>query len=130
MENRKHTRLPIEIEVDVAVKLELPDGSLQCGKTKNISFGGVYVNLEKQLNIQPGNKCNITLVLKDKPRRIDIKFQCIVVHVNKDGIGLRFICIDGENYENFKYLMINHSPEPKLLLDELSKNPGLDIPNN
>lgn len=126
MENRKHTRLSIE----VAIEINIPDGTLHYGKTKNISFGGMYVNIEKQLNIKHGDKCSITLVLQDQPDKVDIKFQCKTVHLNKKGIGFKFISINAEDYQDFKYLMINHSPEPQLLLDELSKHPGIDIQNS
>ena len=123
MENRKHTRLSIE----VTVELNIPDGPLVYGKTKDISFGGMYVNLEKQLNIKHGDKCGIALVLQDKPDRVDIIIQCKTVRLDKGGIGFKFVSINAEDYLHFKYLMINHSPEPELLQDELTKHPGIVI---
>jgi c-di-GMP-binding flagellar brake protein YcgR len=124
IENRKHMRLPIE----VAAELSISDKTKQPCETKNISFGGMSVNSKDPLKVAPGDEYNITLLLQEKPEEINIKFKCTVVHTSSDKkeIGLKFININGENYQDFKSLMINHSPDQDSLLDELNENPGLD----
>ena len=125
MENRKHIRLPIE----VAAELLISDNAIHHCTTKNISFGGVRINSKEPLKVAPGNECNVTLLLKEKPERINIKFKCVAVHTSADKkeVGFKFINIRGEDYQDFKSLMINRSPDLDRLLDELGKNPGLEL---
>jgi len=124
MENRKNLRLPIE----VASELLISDNALHHCKTKNISFGGICLISEKPLNVVPGNECNVTLLITEN-KRFNVKFKCVVVHtsVDKKEVGCKYINIRVENYQDFKSFMINRSTDPDRLLDELSKNPGLDM---
>jgi hypothetical protein len=42
-------------------------------------------------------------------------------------VGLEFQAIFAEDYNDFVYLMVNNSPDPDELLEEISRNPGIKI---
>ncbi len=121
MENRKHTRLPIHVRAE----LLLAEHRTYHGNTLNISFGGAYVQLPWRHDIHPNEACHLTLVLQDAPERTTIDIKCEVAHAENNGIGLRFLGIAVDSYHDFRQLMINHSPDPELLLEELRNHPGL-----
>jgi len=121
MENRKHTRLPIHVRAE----LQLAGHRTHRGTTLNISFGGACVQLPGRYDIHPGEACHLTLVLQDEPERTTIDIRCEVAHAENNDLGLHFLGITVDTYQDFRQLMINHSPDPELLLEELRNNPGL-----
>jgi hypothetical protein len=120
---RKNTRYPIELDAAII----LPDKSTVRGKTKNMSFGGVYMNCVDSKSLPEGQSCYLELSLEGPPNSTVIKFYAKILHVEEVGAGLKFISIDIFDYERFKKLMLFNSPDPDALLAELEKNPGLDI---
>ena len=125
VEKRKHKRLNLQIEA----KLEDTDGNIYKGKTNNISFGGLFIELSP-VTLNKDDKCNITLLLNtdESENIIPIAFECKIVHARKKGYGVQYICIDGlDAYNHFEKLMVLNSDEPEILMTELEKNPGLIV---
>jgi len=122
-EDRKHTRLVIELPV----KLSRENRGSVDGMTRNISFGGVYVVLGERVDTCSGDACQLRLVLQGEPEPIEIQLKCKVVHASGTGLGLKFLGIDASDYQDFQFLMINNSDDPEKLLEELSHNPGLEV---
>ncbi len=122
-EHRKHTRLPIILNAEVL----LPNGVKCVGKTKNISFGGLFVDLDDPQKLDAGDECDIILLLDGTQGRMEIIIHSIIIHKANTGIGLNFLGIEIDYYEHFKKLLIHNSPEPNTLFEELQKNPGLKI---
>ncbi|CAN2041437.1 PilZ domain-containing protein [Candidatus Magnetomoraceae bacterium gMMP-15] len=121
-ENRKHTRLPLELPAEI----KLSNGAIYKGGIKNISFGGVFLDMPDLTELKQGNKCKLSVILQEELKRLSIDFDCEVIHVQSSGIGLRFIAINGtEAYNHFKNLMVMNSPDPDQLLEELERHPGL-----
>lgn len=126
VENRKNARL----EIDVPASIELADGTQIYGKTVNISFGGAYVKVSAPAGLKTGVKGLFSIVLQEDPNPAIITFKCKVVHVDDDAIGLRFLAIFAEHYNDFVFLMVNNSSEPNELLDELNEAPGIMLHNS
>lgn len=124
-ENRKHQRLPIEI----AATIKLADGTQYEGKTVNISFSGVFVALDQAAAIQCGDKCMLTLALQQGTEPMLLNFKGKIRHRKTQGAGVELRAIFAEDYNDFVYLMVNNSPDPDGLLDELTRNPGIKIHN-
>ncbi|RJQ14167.1 MAG: PilZ domain-containing protein [Nitrospiraceae bacterium] len=123
-DRRKNTRLSIQLEAE----LHLPGDAVYRGKTKNISFSGVYLECLKSSAIPVVNDpCTLKLILQSGPNPNIISFQCRVVRTDKSGAGIRFISVDMNGYRQFKNLLVYNSKDPDKLLDELNRNPGLDI---
>jgi len=119
-EKRKHTRIPLEIEANI----KYAEKSLK-GKTKNISFGGVYIELKDISCFTPEDICDVTLILKNE-MSVNISFKCKIIHIFESGMGMQFKSIEGiDCYEHFKNLMVFNSKEPEKLLEELEKHPGI-----
>lgn len=121
VDKRKQTRIPLEIKAE----LIMLDGSRHAGMTKNLSFGGAFVGFERQPEAYLDSTCTLILFLDEDASGNQIRYTCRIVHHNIGGIGLQFRSIDIDSYDHFKSLMINNSPEPELLMEELNKNPGL-----
>ncbi|MBI5055681.1 MAG: PilZ domain-containing protein [Nitrospirae bacterium] len=121
-ERRKNTRTSISINVE----LQTSKGIYQ-GKSKNISFSGIYIFCANSSNIPLGEACDIKLILRSEPPQSIINLRCQVVRTDKSGVGVKFISIDMSGYQQFKNLMVYNSPDPDKLLGELEKNPGLEI---
>lgn len=124
-DNRKHQRLPVEVRATI----KLADGTEHKGQTTNISFSGAFVDLDASESLQTGDKCRLTLHLQDGSEPMLLNFKCKIRHVKSHGIGIEFRAIYAEDYNDFVYLMVNNSPDPDGLLEEVSKNPGIRIHN-
>ncbi len=122
-EKRKNVRYHIELDAVIT----LQDNTSIKGKTKNLSFGGSYLNCTDAISMPEGNTCFLELHLKGTPQQNVIKFLCNIIHVQDDGVGLQFIDIDIVGYEQFKNLMVFNSPDPDALLAELVQHPGIEI---
>jgi c-di-GMP-binding flagellar brake protein YcgR len=122
-DRRKHTRVALELEAE----LQLDNSITAEGKTKNISFSGIFMYCVNAANIPVGGNGSLKIFLQADPHINIINFRCQVVRTDESGVGIRFINIDVNGYQQFKNLMIYNSSDPDMLLAELEKNPGLDI---
>ncbi|MCP4135012.1 MAG: PilZ domain-containing protein [bacterium] len=119
---RKHSRLSLELEVEI-----LWGGRILRGTTRNISFGGLLVQLWGEISCTKGDEFKVSLVLPGG-EYVTIEFRCKVVHMLEfeSCLGLQFLSIEGiESYEHFRNLMLYNSPERENLLLELEQSPGL-----
>jgi hypothetical protein len=122
-ERRKHTRMPLSFEAE----LQLPSNAVYRGKTKNMSFSGIYVYMTNVKDFSPGDQCRLTLFLDPQVSQKAISFDCQIIRTDESGIGIKFIDTDIHGYQEFKKIMTYNSPDPDKLIAELEKNPGLDI---
>lgn len=122
-ENRKHTRIAIALNAEIL----LPNGKKCIGKTKNISFGGIFIDIEGHNILEVGGEYDIILLLEGSQQRIEIKIHAMIVHKLHTGIGFQFTGIEIDHYEHFKNLMVHNCPDPSVLLDEVQKNPGIKL---
>lgn len=123
VDKRKHQRL----EIAVASTIAVGDSARYHGTTKNISFSGTYINCNEEAVPEIGTSCIVTLTLQEGDEPMTIKFKARVKHQKKSSVGLEFQAIFAEDYNDFVYLMVNNSPDPDALLEEISQNPGIKI---
>ncbi|NDY43100.1 PilZ domain-containing protein [Dissulfurirhabdus thermomarina] len=122
-ERRKNTRVPLKIEAE----LRLSDGTVHKGVTENMSFGGTFLKWPGLAGISEGDPCVFALVLQPEPHPWVIEIESRVIHVQEDGVGLQFLSVDYEGYQNFRDLMVSATPDSGALMEELHKNPGLEV---
>lgn len=123
-EKRKHTRLPVAVKAEI----QLENGKICPGVTKNISFSGILAEIQKAEEVREGDLCNLTIFLADGQKGPAIEFECKVVHKEKSNLGFKYIAIiDVESYMHFKNLMVSNSNEPEMLIQELKQNPGIIV---
>jgi len=118
-DHRKFTRLPL----DVIVEIKLEDGSRLYGETADISLDGAFVLLIPPPGVQPGQSCDLELIIKAEEGWVRVAFSCTVAHTKGDGIGLQFGSADTPNHESFLKLLIDGSDNIDQILDELSQHP-------
>ena len=122
--DRKHTRLAIQI----AAEVRLDDGSVYEGTTRNMSFGGAFIDLpETPQGKAVGTACELRLKLGAMEQPVHVPVQSKLVRTTQQGIGVEFVATTIEGYWHFKNLMVYNSPESDQLLQELESHPGLSI---
>ena len=123
--SRKHTRLPIRITATVS----LADGNDYTGATRNMSFGGAFINIEafSGSSVEPGSACELKLSLGSPDEPVIVPIKGKLSRSNEEGVAVEFEHTTIEGYWHFKNIMIYNSPEVDLLLDELEKHPGLSV---
>lgn len=123
MDNRKYTRLPL----DVMVELHLADGTILYGETADLSLDGAFINITPPDNVQQGQPCKLVLIINNEEGWVRVEFQSIVAHARNEGIGVRFESANAANHESFLRLLIDGATDIDQILDELSQNPGKEF---
>ncbi len=118
-DHRKFTRLPL----DVIVEIKLEDGNRLYGETADISLEGAFVLLIPPPGVQPGQSCDLELIIKAEEGWVRVAFSCTIAHSKADGIGLQFGPADTPHHESFLKLLIDGSDDIDQMLDELSQHP-------
>ena len=109
-ERRKNIRLSLSFKG----RLMLPGDLALKGHTRNISFGGAFIELERVPLLRVGDFVSLELLAR-------IKFTCEIIHYNAAGIGLRFDFILIRYYEHFKEMMLNNAPDRDRIIKELGR---------
>ena len=109
-EHRKHKRLSLTLKS----KLMRDGGLVLNGTTRNISFGGAFIELENVPQVYKDDYFSLTLLGR-------VEFTCRVMHSNPDGIGFKFDFILIKYYEHFKKLMLTNAKDPDRLIKELGR---------
>jgi len=109
-ERRKHKRLALNFKA----KLMHDGGLVLNGVTRNISFGGAFIELEGVPQVLKDDYFSLVLLGK-------VEFTCCVVHSNPDGIGFKFDFILIKYYEHFKKVMLSNTGDPDRLIKELGR---------
>lgn len=88
--SRKHERHPVHVDVT----LNFQDKHASVTRTRDISDGGMFLELENPSNYPMGEMVHIQY---KNPFRdnMDTHVDAIVVRVADDGIGIAFVEIDG-----------------------------------
>jgi len=123
VDKRKHQRL----EIQVPATISIGESVAYTGTTKNISFSGSYVQCDQDSVPDIGTSCIVKMTLQEGDEPTTIKFKARVKHYKQSSVGLEFQAIFAEDYNDFVYLMVNNSPNPDELLEEISRNPGIKI---
>ena len=96
MENRKYTRLPL----DIIVEIHLADGTRLYGETADISLDGAFVNLTTPSGIQQGQNCRLVLIIKSEDGWVRVEFDSTIAHSQNSGIGIQFEAANAAHYES------------------------------
>jgi hypothetical protein len=123
MENRKYTRLPL----DVMVELHLTDGTILYGETTDISLDGAFINISPPDNARQGESCKLVLIINSEEGWVRVEFHSIIAHKQDEGIGVRFESANAAHHESFLKLLIDGAKDIEQILHELSQNPGKEF---
>jgi hypothetical protein len=120
---RKHTRLPLQFKAEFIMH----DKKVFSGKTKDISFGGIYMYCRNatQDMVGSGGKLRIILQAGTDDGYVDLTGR--IARVDAEGLGIQFVSIGVDDYQRFRNLMLYNNPNPEVLIEELKKSPGIDI---
>ena len=123
--NRKHTRVAVHVSAEIYIE----DGDVLKGTTRNMSFGGAFINIDDLPDNVPeiGTNCELHLKLGSSEAPLTVPVKCKLARTNTEGLGIEFVSTTIEGYWHFKNLMVYNSPESDHLLQELETHPGLSI---
>jgi hypothetical protein len=119
MDNRKYTRLPI----DVMVELRLGEAPPHYGETADVSIDGAFITLTPPSGLQHGQACQLDLIIKTDEGWVRVAFHGSVAHIREDGLGVQFATADINHHETFLKLLINGTSDVDRLLEELGNHP-------
>jgi len=119
MENRRYTRLPLE----VVVQLQLPDDSHYYGETGDLSFDGAFIAMTPPAGLQVGVGCWLELLIKFEEGWVRTALKSSVAHIRADGVGVHFEEAAMHNHEAFLRLLLEGSDDIDRLLEELGRQP-------
>jgi hypothetical protein len=120
---RKHTRLPLQFRAE----FQLQDSRILTGKTKNISFGGVFIYCRNAAEEVVGSEGKLRIILQDYTEGGSVTISGRIVRVDEEGMGIQFVSIGFEDYQKFRNMMLYNNPSPDVLLKELKQSPGIEI---
>ena len=121
MEGRRRQPLPIHL------RGELDDrrGHHYALETDHVSFAEALLRATGPVGLKCGWCCDLHLFLDPESEHCHMHLQVEVAAIRGDAIAVRLLATDLDGYVHFKNLMINRSPAPEQLLDELADDPVL-----
>ena len=86
-DKRKHKRVPFEANAEVKNLQGLAYG----GMSRNIGFGGIYIELSEEHMLEIGETCSVVVYLSDNDNPV-MDFNCSVIHLREkcSGVGINF----------------------------------------
>lgn len=116
MDNRKYTRLPI----DVMTELRIGDSDVtHYGETADISIDGAFITMPIPQGVDAGQGCRLDLVIKTDDGWVRVGFTGTIAHVRDEGLGVQFDMADMAHHESFLRLIMEGSSDMDQLLTEL-----------
>ena len=106
IEKRKYPRIPIKIQFECEPRqndTSVGDGLLHF-HTKDLCCGGIAV--DQHLDFPPGSILHMKFNLPDNPN--PIKVRGLVIRINKDSAGIRFMTLDINDFESIDNYVNRH----------------------
>lgn len=85
---RKERRAHIRIGIRVRIRLSSPRPGQLSGWARNISVGGIYVEVGHQLPV--GTTCHLEIPIRDDHTLYTLKPSGQVIHLTGNGMGIQF----------------------------------------
>lgn len=121
---RKHSRLRLQL----SAFLRLPDGREVRGQTRNISFGGAALTLDEAFPGTLDDRVTLGLLLDQGAPPVIASIICDVRRLPETHqVCVQYVATDLESYDHVRNIMLFNADNPDLLLEELTKHPGLAI---
>ncbi len=124
MERREYTRIACHVDA----VLHLPGEARQHGLVRDISFGGAYLECDRQEACQsgdgPSSTCTLEMRITDTPQPTRARIRCQVVEVAPRRVGLRFTGADAGDYEHLRRFLLHGAEDPAALLEEMQVFPN------
>jgi hypothetical protein len=101
--NRKFPRLSI----DIPASLQMEDGTIYKGHTRNISYGGIYFKSEEldiryRVTPKEDDKGAILILYNNDDEIIAAKIPCAIAHNDSQGAGIAFTGLSDNNHSALK----------------------------
>ena len=103
MEHRWHHRKQIMMEAQV----NSGDLPMLNGKTKNMSMGGMFIQVETS-DLRKGEILDVVLTLNEDGNDKRYDFRTCIVFKNEEGVGLMFRFVDSETLDMLEKLLSNN----------------------
>lgn len=98
------------------------DDVISKGQLENISMNGALISFEKDITVNRGDKCFLTIYLEDDSEPIRIIAE--VVRFLRNMVGIKFIAIDPETQLCLYELVNRMTTEPEHMNSEMNRLKG------
>lgn len=129
MERREYTRITTEL----SSRVSLPGGAQFTGTTRDLSFGGAYMDCDAPPGIAPEalpqpEECVLTLGWEIEGRPVSVAIRAHLVELTGPRAGLRFCGAEQADYEHLRGYLLQHAPDYDALLREIQDFPNPAFP--
>jgi hypothetical protein len=115
----RNTRRFVRHAAELPVTLTFGDEKPIKASIRNLSIVGMFVSMEQP--VQEGAACDVFFEVEPmKP----VATQCVVVHVDSEGIGMEITGIENGSFEYLRELIVGQSGDPQACEDEILANMG------
>ncbi|HIJ84654.1 MAG: type IV pilus assembly PilZ [Magnetococcales bacterium] len=125
MNNRKHTRITPPIEVSV----HCDSGSVYRGMVRDISVSGVNIKISKVHDMGLCTEGLLKMQLGTNENPYVAEFLGKVVRCEQDSIVYQLRASDPINFKLLKKTILNHTTNPREIIDEIIFNPDISLNN-
>ncbi|MEE9343664.1 MAG: PilZ domain-containing protein [Gammaproteobacteria bacterium] len=91
-------------DLEVDVNLYYPPLGQLCGKTKNISLEGMFIELDG-INIPPQSRLEVIFTTEDLEGDAEHRLPAYVVHESDGGIGLMLQHVGYREFDALRYML-------------------------
>ncbi len=103
-DSREFTRTSVKVKA----LIKSGDKVVHSGETHDLSMKGLFFQTNEKMPI--GRECDVTLILGDLEKPLELKLKGRVQRVSGVGMGINFTEIDLESYPHLKNLVLFNSP--------------------
>lgn len=101
-------RLGQRVDIQIPVRLRLPDGTQCVGLAQNVGWGGMFIRTSAPL---PGSGClDVHMTLRTAEREHRVRLPGLIVHQSNVGVGLMFRALDDHATDVVSWLMSAEAP--------------------
>lgn len=79
--------------------LKFANGEVVEGHTVDMSVGGAFIEIDKDIELHEGDTCTISLVLEDEDEMLTTEIYGSISHQTAQGVGCNFLKINSVYYQ-------------------------------
>jgi hypothetical protein len=118
-ERRRFSRVRFQVEVEMSVNSIMYNAK----EINNLSIGGCLLPIDA--NIEPGEKCQITIQLSGTSSELNVHVEGEIVRCSKRMVAVKFTRIDPDSLIHLQNIIRYNSPDPDTVEKEIHEHPGL-----
>lgn len=113
MEQRWNARMPVRTHVSI----RCPDDGMVHGRTRDLSFEGMYVEAPPE-KVTSHTFLEVEFVVRDGAKYTPVRVPAMLARTTTDGVGLMFPEYDDKAFDGLALLLARHFSEQQFAVGE------------